>query len=286
MGEHPFLSVATVATVSTVLLLFGAFLLVLANLSAVLDRWGKDVQISCYLRDGIREEQVFVLKAALEAQPEVSTVVYIAKDEALERFADSLEGIGPILADLDQNPLPASLELRLHPQFQEPRQVAAIAERLRRPEFEDMDWSREWVERFHGFVALLRLSGIVLGALLLLAAVFLVANTIRLAIYARRDELSIIALVGGTRWFARAPFLIEGAIHGLLGGALSLGMLLGLYRYAFVQVQDSLGMILGAGVPRFLPGSTSMLLPAAGLLVGVAGALASVLQNEEEGLAA
>lgn len=282
IAEHRLLAVATVAAVAVVLTLTGAFALVATNLSSVLDRWGKDVQISCYLRSDIEDDTIFTIKAELEGMSEVASVEYVSPEEALELFADSIDGMDRLLADLDGNPLPASLEVRLVPEHQQPAEVEAIALRIRRPEFEDLDWSQEWVERFHTFVALLRLSTLVLGLLLLAAGVFIVHNTVRLAVHSRRDELQIISLVGGTRLFAWAPFVVEGGILGLVGGGLSVVLLFALHRWAFLALQSSLGLLLGPEVLRFLPASGLLLLALAGAAVGLLGALASVLRTSPE----
>jgi cell division transport system permease protein len=196
----------------------------------------------------------------------------------------SIEGMDRILADLDSNPLPASLEVRLLPNFQNPIHVKEVASRLSRPEFADLDYSQEWVERFHTFLALLRLSAIVLGVLLLCAAIFLVSNTIRLAIYARREEISVIQLVGGTRWFARIPFLVEGAILGTVGSIVTLVLLVLVYHYAFIQLQSSLGILLADDVVKFLPPTVLLGLVASGLASGLIGAWTSVARSSEEGL--
>ncbi len=282
MREYRLLAGATVATVATVLLLAGTFLLLVQSLSGLLDRWGKDVQVSCYLRDDVTDARVFELKAELEALPEVASVAYVSKADALERFADAVEGLDRILADLDENPLPASLEIRLQPGMQEPAQVAGVAETLRRPEFEDLDYSREWVERYYTFLEMLRLSSVVLGVLLLSAAVFLVSNTLRIALDARREELELVALVGGTRWFARLPLIVEGLLQGTAGGLLALGMLAGLHRYAFVQLQASLGLLLPAGALDFLPAPAALGLVLAGSAVGLLGAWTSALRVDPQ----
>ena len=281
LREHPLLAVATASAVAVVLTLAGAFALVVGNLSGVLDRWGKDVQISCYLSPGVDDERLFALKAEIEAMPEVAGVEYVSSDEALELFADAIEGMDRLLADLDENPLPASLEVRLGAEHQRPDQVQAIAQRLRRPEFADLDWSREWVERFHTFVALLRLSTLVLGVLLVAAGVFIVNNTVRLALHARRDELTIIGMVGGTRWFAWLPLLIEGTILGFLGGAFALALLWILHRWAYLELQASLGL-LGPELLAFLaPGAMGALL-AAGTVIGLLGAATSLIRTKLE----
>lgn len=279
IAEHRLLAVATVAAVAVVLTLTGAFALVATNLSSVLDRWGKDVQISCYLRPNLDDEALFAIKAELEAMPEVVGVEYVSPEEALELFADAIDGMDRLLADLDGNPLPASLEVRLAPEHQRPAEVEAIALRLRRPEFEDLDWSQEWVERFHTFVALLRLSTMVLGLLLLAAGVFIVHNTVRLSVHARREELEIIGLVGGTRLFAWSPFVIEGGLLGLVGGGLSVALLFALHRWAFLALQSSLGLLLGPELLSFLPLQGLGALCAAGACVGLLGALTSVLRT-------
>jgi len=284
ISEHRLLAFATVAAVAVVLTLAGAFALVAGNLSSVLDRWGKDVQISCYLRGDLTDESVFTIKAELEAMPEVVSVQYVSPEEALELFADAIDGMDRLLADLDGNPLPASLEVRLAPEHQKPSAVEEIARRIRRPEFEDLDWSQEWVERFHTFVSLLRLSTLVLGLLLLAAGLFIVHNTVRLAVHARRDELQIISLVGGTRLFAWAPFVIEGALLGLVGGVTSIALLWSLHRWAFLALESSLGLLLGPEVLRFLPPPAMGMLVFAGVAVGLLGALASVLRTGPEEL--
>ncbi len=282
LREQPLLAMATSSAVAVVLTLTGTFVLVVSNLSGVLDQWGKDVQISCYLQPDVDDERLFALKAELEAMPEVVGVQYVSSDEALELFADAIEGMDRLLADLDDNPLPASLEVRLDSAHQRPEQVEDIARRLRRPEFADLDWSREWVERFHTFVALLRLSSLVLGTLLVAAGVFIVNNTVRLAVHARREELSIIALIGGTRWFAWAPFLIEGTILGCAGSAIALALLWLLHRWAFLELQASLGLLLGPELLAFLPLPSVAALALAGGAMGLLGAAASVLRVDPE----
>ena len=279
MAEYRFLAGATISAVATVLLLIGTFAMTLSNLSGVLDRWGKDVQISCYLIDDIEDTAIFDLKVELQSMGEVQSVKYVSKLEALEQFGRSIDGMDRILADLDENPLPASLEVRLAPNYQKPRQVADIARWLERPEFVALDYSHEWVERYHTFLSLSRLSAMVLGTLLLVSAVFLIANTIRLAIYARRAELAIVALVGGTRWFARLPFLFEGALQGLAGAIASLGLLHLLYRYAFLQLQEGLGMLMGPDELAFLPGHILASLLLAGIGIGLLGAWSSVVRD-------
>ena len=281
-GEYRLLAVITVSVVATMLVIIGSFLWVTTQLSGMLDHWGKDVQISCYLADDVSYDRVFELKEQLQTRPEVAAVTFVSKDEAAERFASSMDGLDRILSDLDSNPLPSSLELRLHPEFQDPEQVARIAESLRAPEFQDMDWSQEWVERFHQFVTLLRLSALLLGLLLSLGAAFVVGNTLRLSIWSRRDELALIALVGGTRSFARRPFLVEGLLQGLMGSVLAVALLLILERLALSRLASALGALWTPELVGAMPLTHAALLLAAGPVLGLLGAWSAVLQAGDE----
>jgi cell division transport system permease protein len=140
----------------------------------------------------------------------------------------------------------------------------------------DLRYGQEWLERFESFVSLLRLAGAILGGFLLFAALFIVANTIKLTLYARRDELEIMALVGATPMFIKSPFLLEGALQGALGGGLAVAGAYALFQLFLQQGLNSL--LLASGVERvtFLPLSWQLLLIAAGVLLGLAGSLLSL----------
>ena len=121
VNEYRLLAAVTIATVATVLLLAGVFLIVLGNLSNVLDRWGKDVQVSCYLRNDIADAEIFKIKSDIEEMEEVASVVYVSKTEALHRFGEAIEGMDRILADLAREPAP--LRGRRHRLSEPQRQV-------------------------------------------------------------------------------------------------------------------------------------------------------------------
>lgn len=281
IGEHPLLALATTSTLAILVVLLGTFLLIVRNLSGLQDAWGDEVQVSLYLRENLEEDHIFALKAEIDAMDEVESVHYVSPEEALDRFTDAEPGLEQIFADLDTNPLPASLEIRLLPESQEPSRVESFARRLQRPEVADIDWSRTWVERYHAFVSMLRGSALLLGALLLAAAVVLVANTMGLAVHARRDELALVALIGGTRGFAQAPFLAEGLLEGLAGGGLAIVGLLAVHREAERGLRESLGLFSEGTQLAFLPVPVLLGLVLASGLSGLVGAWFSVRRIEE-----
>lgn len=286
LAEFRFLNAVTVSVVAISLLLASTFAMVLWNLSHVLDRWGKDVQITAYLAPGIDEESTFRVKGELEALPEVEEVVYVDQRQAAEDFARFLPEAADLLADLPQNPLPASLEVRLRPELQDPSRIAAIAEGIRRPEFSEVDYSQEWVERFYTFLNLLKLSAVALGTLLAAASVFVIHNTIKLTVYARRQEIQVMRLVGATDGFIRAPFLLEGMVQGALGAGLALGLLYALHSGVFAYLQRHLGLSISPRLVVFLPVPWLVGFLAGGLLLGLAGSYLSLrrflLQGDAE----
>jgi cell division transport system permease protein len=168
--------------------------------------------------------------------------------------------------------LPASLEIRLKPGQREA--TAAVVERLSRNKaLGELHYGREWLERFEAFLLLLRTIGAALGGFLVLAALVIVANTIKLTLYARQDELEAMTMVGATALFIKLPYLLEGALQGLAGSVVALGVSFVAFR---IVLRESLGNILlltGIDTIHFLPPVWQGLLVAAGALIGVLGSL-------------
>ena len=253
--EFRVLNLVTVGVIAISLLVCCLFMLVVHNLSGLLDDWGRDVQLSAYFHEDVDDGTVFELKEEIEEMPEVARVTFISKEEALSSFSERLAGLGTLIDDLEYNPLPASLEVRLIDGMQEPGKVEQFARGLEGPAFEHISYSQEWVERFYAFLNILRLSGLVLGGVLLLGAAFVISQTIKLAIYARREELLIVELVGGTKMFIRAPFLVEGALQGLLGSLGAVAGLVAIYRLTFARLQENMGLQVTEYFLSFLPPS-------------------------------
>ncbi len=276
LADFAFTSAVSVGVVATSFLLVGVFLLILVNLSSVLDRWGRDVQVYAYFADGVSEETRFAIKEEIEARDEVAHVLYVSPEEALETFRRLIPDADALLADLDGNPLPASLEIRLRPELRDPTLVDPFAASLERPEFVALDYAGEWVSRFYTFLNLLKLSAVAMGTLLALASVVIVANTIQLTVWARREEIEILRLVGASDRFIEAPFLIEGSLQGLLGAGVSVGLLWLVYRLLFVEMQQTLGLTMGSRVLSFIPPSHLALFTVAGLLLGLLGSWLSL----------
>jgi len=269
--DFAFLNLVCVGAVTTSFLLVGIFLLILVNLSAVMDRWGRDVQVYAYFADGVSDETCFRTKEEIEALAEVARVRFISREEALETFRQLLPDADDLLADLQDNPLPPSLEIRLRADIRNPEHVAAFAASIDRPEFVELDYAGEWVSRFYAFLNLLKLSAVVMGTLLAFGCVVIVGNTIQLTVWARREEIAILRLVGATDRFVAAPFLLEGAFQGLIGSLVSIGALWAAWRLLFIGMRDTLGLTAGERLLSFFGAGEMAAFVGTGLLMGLLG---------------
>jgi cell division transport system permease protein len=274
-------TVAT-ATIAVTLLLVGAFALLVSNMERLLLRFGEEIRVSAYLEDGLTPEATRALIEQVRAAPGVESVSLVSKEEALRRFREGAFGRPSLLDGLDENPLPASLEIGLVPERRTAEGLAVLAGAIRDlPGIAELGYGREWVEGYARAVGLIRGIAAGLGVVLALATLLIVSNTIRLALYARRDEIAILRLVGASRLFVAVPFLIEGLLQGLAGGLLALGLLFAFFRMLLPALVGGLELLLGYVTPAFLSMEGALLLVAAGALLGVLGSAAALLQGTE-----
>jgi cell division transport system permease protein len=270
-------ALASIGTIAVSFVIVGIFLIITGNLGALVSEWKDQFQVTVFLEDGITAEQLALLQKRVQSERAVKAVVFTSKDEALAAFKRELQGRESLLEGLGENPIPASLQLRLHEPYQTPDGLKQLTASLARLEgVEDVLYGQEWVDRVAGLVRLLRLLGLSVGLVLTLASLLIVSNTIRLAVYARADEIEVMRLVGATHLHIRVPFVLEGMMQGILGALLALGLLFAVYRATLWQLQLTPGQIFGIGVGSFLEArwAVAMLLAGAGL--GAFGSLISV----------
>jgi cell division transport system permease protein len=218
-----------------------------------------------------------LVKKRIESERAVKGMTYTSKEEALQSFKRELRGKESLLDGLGENPIPASLQLGIHEAYQTPEALRQLASFLSRLEgVEDVLYGQEWVDRLTAAIRMLRLLGLSVGLVLGMASLLIVSNTIRLAVYARAEEIEIMRLVGATKMHIRAPFLLEGMIQGGLGAGLAILLLFGAYRGTLYQLQHTPGQIFGIGVGSFLEPRSAAAMLLAGCGVGAFGSLISV----------
>jgi cell division transport system permease protein len=267
------MSLAATATMTLMLLLLAGFFIVQNGLLAGLQFVEQKVEVVADLKDSAAQADVQVLEQRVAALPEVSDVTYVSKDEALKRFRDAraAQGEEDLTAYLDANPLHASLEVKLR----NPTDFGAINDALAGdPSVERVKNITDLVNRVLTVTDFLRTAGIVILAIIGAIVLFIIINAIRLAVVARAEEIEVMRLVGASDAFIRWPFVFEGALVGLLGAAIALGVIaavadpLSTFMYDFFRI---LPIRVGA-----IARDVAILVIGSGVGLGVLGAFVSV----------
>jgi len=270
-------SLMAIATIAVVLALLGGAWIVVGNMASLLEEFGAELQLTAYLEPGLSEARQNALAEEVSRAPGVAKVAVVTREEALERFA-RIAGSDELLAGLVENPLPPSLEITLAPEARTEAAVESLAAALDGLEgIDELAHGQDWIEGYGRAIALARGLALGLGAVLGLAALVIVGKTIRLAVYRRRDEHDILALVGATRTLVRVPFLLEGTLQGVLGGCLALAVVFGAYELLRPQIESGLALVIGRAGLAFLTTGQALALVAAGALLGLFGAAAALV---------
>jgi cell division transport system permease protein len=267
----PLLSTLSITTIAFSLFTLGLFGLVAINLRQALRGIEERVEIVAFVLRGTPAETITLATQDVAAFPEVQDVSFVSEEQALARARTELVEFRDAYRDIKANPLPASIEVRMKEGFRSSASVERVAERIRGFGFvDDVRYGRDWVRRLDQLRNVTGLVGLVIGLAFAGVAVVIIGVTIRLTILQRAREISIMRLVGATNWFIRGPFLLEGALKGLLGGILSLGLC-----YAgYLLFRDTTGGPF-AGLIFFRPEHMVIIL-VFGVLLGLAGSLVSV----------
>lgn len=275
--DHRFLSVVTIITIAISILIASAFALFFANVSGIVNSWQRGIRIMAYLEPNSPEIKLLDIKRKIQDMKGVQDVQFISKKEALERLKDQMRHQSSLLDDLKENPLPDSFEVRLKESFQNKDQVKMLADQVKSLSLvDDVEYGQVWLGRFTNILNLLRVTGYAMSVLFFLATVLIVANTIRLVLYSRREEVEIMRLVGATDRFIRAPFYMEGLIQGALGGMIGLAALFVLFMAISSNVEQ--GLTSGMFTIRFLSWETFFGILAGSMFVGWIGCFLSIKQ--------
>jgi len=251
--------------------------LVFLNLQGYLGKWKNQFQVTTYLADDITPEKLAVIEKAIERIHGVKDFSYISKEKALVFFKDTFPDQKQVLEGLKENPLPASIDIQLQDTHQSPDQVKSFALQLKTISGVDaVEYGQYWIEGYAGFLDFMKSAGLVVGAVVLLATVFIISNTIKLTVYARKEEIEIIRLVGATNYFIKAPFFIEGILQGLLGALSALGILYIFYRLFVGWVAHLSYVPLRSIEVSYLPPHYIAFIIGGGMVTGFLGSLFSL----------
>jgi cell division transport system permease protein len=266
---------ATVAilTIAAGMFVLGFFLVLNSNLQRLVGRWSQSAELSVYLRDDVTPEQLKMVEEMVAESGLASGHEYLSKERAATRFREDFPDMAGAAARLESNPFPASFEVRLKSEVREAgAAVDALASNLASvPGVADVRYDRRWLGRLNAVVRFVRGIGLLIIAMLAVASALTVANVVRLAASARKDEIDVMQLVGAPFAYVRGPFVVEGILQGGAGALVAVLLL----WIAFVAVRARygamLGDVLGGGTLTFLPLPFWLIIVVGGMLLGCAG---------------
>jgi cell division transport system permease protein len=213
------MSVTAITTTFICILVLGAGIVVSAHVEGLIGTVRNDVEITAFYPMSMPQEEMESIRAEVEKYPEVASVEFVTKEEALSDFKETFEDQPQIYEDLGSDVLPASLELRL----EDPAAAETVADKLKGDGFldEDLSYPQQTIERLNEVTGYMIWGLRAATALFLVSSILLISNAIRLSIFARRNEIEVMKLVGASDGFVRTPFVFEGLVQGLIGAALA-----------------------------------------------------------------
>jgi cell division transport system permease protein len=248
----PHLHLAATGTITFSLLVAGLFLIVYTNINDLIDTWKADFRVVAYLKNSVSDKEGMYLRGRVSKIDGVASATYVSRQEALTRLQDRMKHRSSLLEGLQTNPLPASLEIEVSVSDPDESTIGKLVQELEAiPEIDEVEYARAWLRRFAGFVTFFRLATVIVGAVIFATTVFICSNTIRLTLYARREEVAVMQIIGATDSFIRAPYYLQNLLEGFLGAALAVGVLFGAHSLFTAKLATGGSLFFTAGI-RFL----------------------------------
>lgn len=275
--HSPGVNFLALGTLVAALFVAGVVGLVIANLDHQARELRSDMRVSVYLLDGHDPGERERLADELRSLDGVASVEYVDKAEALRRYRVWAADMAELVNELEPNPLPASLEVFVAPGSDAAATATAIARQVEREQIvEEVRYDREWLARLEAILDLARTGGAGLALPVFLAVAFVMASVLRLAVYARNDEIDIMLLVGATPWFVRGPFLVAGLVQGLVAAGVAIAAVEAARRIGLGWAGSRTMELVGFLAAEPLPWVVCSALAAVGITVGLVGSYFAV----------
>ena len=271
--RNKFMAVASVLTVTLSMFILGVFLCAVLNINHMATYLENQVEMTVYLKDGLNTEQVMAVGKKLKALPDLKEIKFTNKDQAMAEFKQRLGDQQGILDAINGNPLPSSYSTS----FATPASLKnAVRIVTQYPEVDSVQYGQDIIEQLYKVAQVIRIGGIILIVFLAGAELFIISNTIRLTVFARRREIQIMKYVGATNGFIRWPFIFEGMIIGFIGSGLSAFILWEGYKVVLMEMAQA-GLVFIPMIPLWpFIGYMTIMLLAAGIIIGILGSTISL----------
>ena len=271
--RNRFMAIASVLTVTLSMFILGIFLSAVLNINHMASYLENQVEMTVYLKDGLKTQQVMTVGSRLKSLSGLKEIAFTDKDQAMEEFRNRMGEQAGLLDSINGNPLPASYQTS----FNSPDELKMAVNIVRNySEVEAVQYGQDVIEQLYRIAKVIRISGIILILFLAAAELFIISNTIRLTVFARRREIQIMKYVGATNGFIRWPFLFEGMIIGLIGSTIA-SILLCLGYNLILEEMNEAGLVFFSLIPfwPFMP-YVSLFILASGIIIGALGSAISL----------
>jgi cell division transport system permease protein len=271
------LNIITLLTISLSILIVSTFILFFTNTSDIMNFWKKGLRIMAYLKPELPASPLKDLTRRIQSISGVESVRFVSKKEAFNQLKAQMKRQASLFDNLAENPLPDAFEIRMNAATQTWDKVEFLAAEIEAlEEVEEVEYGQRWLNRYTRIFNLFKLTGYAMCGIFFMAAVFIVANTIRLVIYSRRDEIEIMRLVGAAERFIKIPFYFQGLLQGALGAGIGLAILF--FAYLAIVSNIDQGWFSGLFQIRFLSPLMSGAIILLSMLVGWFGSYLSLKQ--------
>lgn len=275
--NNQLLNVITLLTISLSILIVSAFILFFINTNEMMNFWKKGLRIMAYLEPDLTASKRMESMRRIQSMSGVENVHFISKEDALKQLKAQMKRQASLFDNLIENPLPNAFEIRMSASTQTWEKVEFLAAQIESLDpVTEVEYGQKWLGRFTQIFNLFKLTGYAMSGIFFMAAVFIVANTIRLVIYSRRDEIEIMRLVGAAERFIKIPFYYQGLLQGALGAGIGLAILF--VAYSLMASNFEQGIFSGLFNIRFLPPSILFTIILLSMLVGWFGSYLALKQ--------
>lgn len=271
--RNKFMAVASVLTVTLSMFILGVFLCAVLNINHMATYLENQVEMTVYLKDGLNTDQVMAVGKKLKALPDLKEIKFTNKDQAMAEFKQRLGDQQGILDAINGNPLPSSYSTSFSTPSALKNAVSIVSQYK---EVDSVQYGQDIIEQLYKVAQVIRIGGVILIVFLAGAELFIISNTIRLTVFARRREIQIMKYVGATNGFIRWPFIFEGMVIGFLGSGIASFILWEGYKVVLQKMTEAgLVFIPMISLWPFIGYLTCMLL-AAGIIIGILGSTISL----------
>ena len=245
------LNIITLLTISLSILIVSAFILFFINTNEIMNFWKEGLRVMAYLKPELSNSKLPDLTRRIQSISGVENVRFVSKKEAFTQLKAQMKRQASLFDNLVENPLPDAFEIQMNAATQTWDKVEFLAAKIEAlDEVQEVEYGQRWLGRYTHIFNLFKLTGYAMCGIFIMAAVFIMANTIRLVIYSRRDEIEIMRLVGAAERFIKVPFYFQGLLQGALGAGIGLAVLF--FAYLVIASNIEQGLFSGLFQIRFL----------------------------------